>query len=156
MDIEVKRALNKEVTVRPYAFVLSALSVASCTKPVGLEVTDAWTRDTIGRTDNAAVFMTISSGTPDRLLSASAPVAKNTDLMTMAGGSSAMEMTYVQGVDVPAKTPVRLNPAGLHVWLAGLNHPLRAGQTFPLTLKFEKAGQRQVTVSVVAPAAPPP
>ena len=133
------------------------LLVASCTKPARLDVTNAWTRDTIGRTENAAVFMTISSGTPDRLVSASSPaVAKKTDLMTMAGGRNAMEMTYAQGVDIPANAPVSLNPTGLHVWLAGLRQPLRTGQTFPLMLKFQKAGERRVVVSVIAPAASPP
>jgi periplasmic copper chaperone A len=132
------------------------VSVLSCTHPTGPEVTDAWTRDTVGRTTNAAVFMTITSRTPDRLIATFAPIAKETDLMTMAGGSRAMEMTYVQGIDIPANRPVSLNPTGLHVWLAGLNQPLRAGQSFPLLLKFKKAGQRRVTVSVIAPAAPPP
>ena len=34
--------------------------------------------------------------------------------------------------------------------------PLKAGESFPLTLEFEKAGKREVTVSVIAPAAPAP
>jgi periplasmic copper chaperone A len=142
--------------VRPLALALLVLSVAACAKPAGLEVKDAWARDTVGGTANAAVFMTIRSGTADRLVAASAPVAKRTDLMRIEGGSGAMEMRYLQGIDIPANRPVSLNPAGLHVWLAGLNQPLRAGQSFPLTLKFERAGERQVTVSVIAPAAPAP
>jgi hypothetical protein len=32
--------------------------------------------------------------------------------------------------------------------LQGLNEPLQAGQSFPLTLTFEKAGQQQVEVAV--------
>jgi copper(I)-binding protein len=32
--------------------------------------------------------------------------------------------------------------------LMGLNKPLRAGETFPLTLDFEKAGPRTVNVTV--------
>ena len=53
------------------AFLL-LLAVASCAKTSPLEVKNVWARDTVGRTDNAAVFMTITSGTPDRLVSASA------------------------------------------------------------------------------------
>jgi hypothetical protein len=134
--------------------------MASCGQPAPppdpLAIGDVWARDTVGGTANAAVFMTITSPTPDRLLAASAPVAGRTDLMTMQGGSSATEMTYVEGIDLPAGKPVSLNPAGLHVWLADLNQPLEAGQTFPLTLEFERAGQRQVTVSIIEPAAMPP
>jgi hypothetical protein len=67
-----------------------------------------------------------------------------------------MEMTYVKAIDIPPNKPVSLDPSGLHVWLADLNHPLKADQTFPLTLKFEKAGERQVIVSIIKPAAAPP
>ena len=138
-----------------FALLLS-LPVAACQQSAPLEVKQVWTRDTVGGTANAAIFMTIRSPSPDRLVSASTPVARKTDLMTMQGGSGAMEMTYLKGIDIPANLPVSLNPTGLHVWLAGLNQPLKAGQTFPLTLKFEKAGERQVTVSIIKPAAAPP
>lgn len=138
------------------AIALCAVTVTSCARPAPIDVKNVWTRDTVGGTANAAVFMTITAPAADRLIAASTPAAKKTDLMTMAGGSSAMEMTYVKDVDLPAGTPVSLNPMGLHVWLAGLNQPLKAGQSFPLTLKFEEAGERQVSVSVIAPAAAPP
>jgi copper(I)-binding protein len=67
-----------------------------------------------------------------------------------------MEMEYLQGIDLPAGKTVSLNPTGLHVWLANLNRPLKAGETIPLTLEFEKAGQRQINVPIIAPSAPPP
>ena len=130
--------------------------IVSCGKPAPLEVKDVWARDTIGSTANAAVFMTISSPTADRLTAASTPVANKTDLMTMGGGSNAMEMTYLKGIDIPANTPVSLDPTGLHVWLAALKQPLTAGQSFPLSLEFERAGQRQVSVTVIAAAAASP
>jgi copper(I)-binding protein len=149
---------SKETVVRRVALALFLLlPLLSCgPSPAEVEVKDVWTRDTVGGTANAAVFMTITSGTGDRLVAASSSVASKTDLMTMAGGSSAMEMTYVSDIAIPADTPVSLNPAGLHVWLAGLKQPLQAGATFPLVLEFEDAGERRVTVSVIGPAAVPP
>ena len=45
---------------------------------------------------------------------------------------------------------------GTHVWLAGLNRPLKAGDNFPLTLHFEKAGDQQVAVTVINAAEAPP
>jgi copper(I)-binding protein len=50
---------------------------------------------------------------------------------------------------------VKLNPGGAHVWLADLRRPLKTGDSFTLTLRFERAGERQVAVSVVAPTALP-
>ncbi len=118
--------------VRRLAFaLLLTLPVAACTQPAPLAVKDVWARDTVGGSANAAVFMTITSPTADRLVAASTPAAKKTDLMTMTGGTGAMEMTYLEGIDIPANQPVSLNPGGLHVWLADLNQPLRAGQSFP-------------------------
>ena len=136
--------------------LFTLLAVLSCAQPASLEVKDGWMRETVGGSATAAVFMTISSPTADRLVAASTPVAKKTDLMTMEGGTDAMQMTYLKGIDIPASTPVSLNPRGLHVWLAGLNRPLKAGENFPLTLRFEKAGDRRVTVTVISPAAAPP
>jgi copper(I)-binding protein len=76
--------------------------------------------------------------------------------MTMTGGSGAMEMKYLDAMDLPAGKAISLDPAGWHVWLSGLNRPLRTGQAFPLSLRFEKAGEQTITVSVIAPAAPAP
>ena len=135
-------------------FLLAPL--ASCSQPPELVVHDAWTRDTVGRTSNAAVFMTIKSDNSDRLIAASTPVARKTDLMTMGARGGVIGMKYVQGVDIPAGTSVSLNPTGLHVWLDGLEHPLLAGETFPLILKFQKAGERRIVVSIIDPAAAPP
>jgi periplasmic copper chaperone A len=142
--------------VKPPAFTLFLFALASCSQPASLEVKDPWTRDTVGSVANAAVFMTISSPSADRLISASTPVARKTDLMTMGRGGNVMEMKYVQGIDIPADTPVSLDPNGLHVWLAQLNQPLKAGETFPLDLKFEKAGERRISVTIIRPADAPP
>ena len=137
------------------ALVLS-LPLAACGKPAEVAVADAWARDTVGRTASAAVFMTISSSGPDRLVGVSTQVANKTDLMTMESGGGAMAMAYVDAIEIPAGETVSLNPSGLHVWLEDLKQPLRAGETFPLVIEFEKAGERRVSVSVIEPAAAPP
>ena len=133
-----------------------ALALAACGQAGEVEVTEAWARDTVGRTASAAVFMTISSPRADRLVAASTPVAGKTDLMTMEAGGGAMAMIYVDAIDIPAGEPVNLDPGGLHVWLEDLKQPLRAGETIPLVLEFETAGERRVAVSVIEPGAAPP
>ena len=136
--------------------VFSLFSLLSCTEPGATEVHDPWARDTVGRTANAAVFMKIESGGADRLIGASAPVANKADLMTFEGGMGAMGMRHVEGIDIPAKGRTSLDPSGFHVWLSDLKAPLRQGQTFPLYLRFQYAGERRVTVEVIGPSAPPP
>lgn len=137
--------------------LLLLLPIAACApQPAPLEVNDVWTRATVGGVTNAAVFMKITSPAADRLIGASSAVAAETDLMSMQADGGAMGMVYVADIDIPANEPVSLDPRGLHVWLAGLSAPLEAGQTFPLVLHFEKAGEREVIVSIIAPTAAPP
>ena len=66
--------------------------------------------------------------------------------MSMQG--MVMKMRPITGLDIPAGQPVTLQPGGDHLMLMGLNQPLHEGQSFPLTLDFEKAGPRTVTVTV--------
>ena len=121
-----------------------------------LEVSDAWARATPAKAENGVAYLTIRSPTPDRLLSASSPVAKKLGLHTMEMAGMVMKMRPLATLDIPAGQPVTLKPSGEHIMLMGLNRPLREGQSFPLTLTFEKAGAREVTVAVEKPGAAGP
>jgi periplasmic copper chaperone A len=128
----------------------ASLVVASAVlaQPAQLEVSGAWARATPGSAPNGAAYVTIQSPTADRLVSASTPAAKKAELHTMSMQGMVMKMRPLAGLDIPAGAPVTLKPGGEHIMLLGLSHPLREGQSFPLTLDFEKAGSRTVTVTV--------
>ncbi|MCX7619288.1 MAG: copper chaperone PCu(A)C [Acidimicrobiales bacterium] len=64
-----------------------------------------------------------------------------------AGGST-MQMKPVDAIELPAGKTVELKPGGLHVMLIDLTKPLETGSSFELTLRFEKAGTKTVTVTV--------
>ena len=113
-----------------------------------LEVSNAWARATPAKAENGAAYVTIVSPTPDRLLSASSPAAKKAELHTMEMAGMVMKMRPLPGLDIPAGQPVALKPGGEHIMLIGLQQPLREGQSFTLTLNFEKAGARTVSVAV--------
>ena len=121
-----------------------------------LEVSNAWARATPGKAETGAAYLTIRSPTPDRLLSASSQAAKKAELHTMEMAGMVMKMRPLAGLDIAAGRPVILKPGGEHIMLVGLNGPLREGQSFPLTLTFEKAGTREVTVAVEKPGAAGP
>ena len=63
------------------------------------------------------------------------------------------KMRAVEGIDVPAGKRVVLAPKGTHIMLMGLAQPLVAGETFPLELRFAKAGELGVSVVVRAAGA---
>lgn len=121
-----------------------------------LEVSDAWARATPGKAENGAAYLTIQSPTADRLVSASSPVAKKAELHTMSMAGMVMQMRPLAAVNIPAGQPVALKPGGVHIMLLGLQQPLQEGQSFPLTLTFDKAGTRVVTVAVEKPGAMAP
>ena len=121
---------------------------AALAQPAQLEVNNAWAGATPGKAENGVAFLTIQSPTADRLVSASSPVAKKAELHTMSMQGMVMKMRPITGLDIPAGQPVTLKPGGEHIMLMGLDQPLHEGQSFPLTLDFEKAGPRTVTVTV--------
>ncbi len=100
-------------------------------------------------------FLTLrNSGTAgDRLLSASAEVAKTVELHTMKMEGDVMRMRQVEAIELPAGKAVELKPGGLHIMFIGLKAPLKKGDSFPLKLKFEKAGEVTVQVNVEAAGA---
>ena len=67
---------------------------------------------------------------------------------TMAMGAGQMVMREVDHIDIPAGEMVMLKPGGYHVMLIDLVAPLEIGQTFDVTLTFEKAGDVIVPVEV--------
>src|SRR5438477_2177667 len=125
-----------------------AVASAAVAQPTQLEIDNAWARATPGKAENGAAYVTITSPTADRLVSASTPAAKKAELHTMSMQGMVMKMRPIAGLDIPAGQPVALKPGGEHIMLMGLNQPLREGQSFPLTLGFEKASPRTVTVTV--------
>ena len=129
------------------------LATAALAQTNQLEVTSAWARATPAKAENGVAYLTIRSPTPDRLVSVSSPVAKKAELHTMSMEGMVMKMRPLAGLDIAAGQPVTLKPGGEHIMLLGLNGPLREGQSFPLTLTFEKAGMREVTVAVEKPGA---
>jgi copper(I)-binding protein len=71
----------------------------------------------------------------------------------MAMDGDVMKMRQVEAIEVPAGKSVELKPGGLHIMFIGLKAPLKAGDKFPLKLKFEKAGEVTVQVNVEAAGA---
>ena len=91
-----------------------------------------------------------NKGADDKLLSASADVSASVELHSMSMEGDVMRMRQVDGIALPKGKTVELKPGGLHIMFMGLKAPLKAGDKFPLLLKFEKAGEVTVTVNVQA------
>jgi len=135
------------------AATLIAAAVPAFAQSSSIQVDQPWARATPGGATTGAVYMTINnkSGTADRLTGASSVVAATLQIHEMKVVNGTMKMREVPGgLSVPPNGTVVLKPGSYHVMLIGLKNPLKAGDSFPLTLKFEKAGNVAVTVPVQA------
>ncbi len=136
------------MSLRLLAIVASLLIASAAAAQTGPEIKDAWARATPGKAENGAAYLTIVSPVADRVTAVSTPVAQKAELHTMSMEGGVMKMRPLAGIDLPPGQPTTLKPGGMHIMLFGLVRPLQAGQSFPLTLSFEKAGAREVTVAI--------
>jgi periplasmic copper chaperone A len=152
------RALSKLATifkivliVVPFAFALPAFAQGGGASPIAVE--GPWARATPAGARTGAVYMTLANKTnaSDRLTAASSDVAAKVQIHEMSVVNGIMKMRQLtDGLGIPAGGSVTLKPGGYHVMLIGLKKPLIVGETFPLTLTFQKAGNISVTVQVKA------
>jgi copper(I)-binding protein len=98
-----------------------------------------------------------SGDQPDRLIGASTPVAQAVEIhRSVVDAQNVMRMRAVDGIALPPRAEIRLRHGGdHHLMLIDLKQPLKVGDRFPLTLRFERAGEREVTVWVQQPRVSP-
>ena len=136
------------------ASVLSASSFAQDAKIGSITVAHPWARATPGAVKNSAAFMVFdNTGTADKLISVTGDVAKEIQIHSMITEAGVMKMREIKSLDIPANGKAELKPGGFHVMLIGLKDGLKEGATFPLKLKFEKAGEVTVQVKAEKPGA---
>jgi len=133
---------------------LLALTAASMLGACGqmsqepIQVRDAWSPALPN--NMAAVYVTITANEPDVLLGGNAPMAQTTEMHETAEEDGMMRMRPLERVSLAAGETVRFERGGKHFMLMGLSRPLTQGETFPMTLRFAKAGEIPVTVEVRA------
>lgn len=113
-----------------------------------VEITQAWARATPGKSTIGAAYATVTAPAGDRLVAAATPVAGEAQIHQHSMKNGVMKMRQVDAVPLPAGQPVTLSPGGYHIMLVDLKAPLVAGQSFPLTLTFEKAGTIETKVMI--------
>lgn len=132
------------------AALFVAVPAVAQSPQAAIHVESAWARSTPPGAKTAAAYMTVvnTGHEADRLVATSTPVAGMADIHRSSEENGVMKMRPAGPIDVKPGTPVALSPGGLHVMMMDLKQPLNDGQSFPLTLVFEKAGKIQVNVHV--------
>ncbi len=101
-----------------------------------------------------AAYVTIANDgdAPDRLLAATAPGFEAVELHESKMQGTVMTMEHVTAIEISPHDTVVLEPGGLHIMLFGATHQFKPGESFPMVLRFEAAGEVRVDVLVEKPA----
>ena len=117
-----------------------------------LRIEDAWTRQPPPGARAGGGYLRITNrGTrPDRLVEGTAPFADAIEIHSMSVVDGIMRMAEIEGglVIAPGET-AELMPGGNHVMMIGLApDALREGTAATVRLRFERAGEVEVTMPV--------
>ena len=130
------------------------LSLSSFGAPVfagdGIEIHDPYARSSNPKSGAAFMMIHNNSDSDDRLMGVASDVAKLVQLHTHTeDDNGVMKMMHVEdGFELPAGGMVALKRGGHHVMFMGLSEPFEQGETVPVTLIFEKAGEISVDITV--------
>ena len=138
----------RSIVVAAAFVVMMAVGAAAQTGPI--EADHVWARATPSGAKTAVVYLTLvnKGAADDRLVAVSTDVAGKADLHTTTTENGIARMRPVAALDLKPGSPTVLKPGGYHIMLTDLKRPLAVGQSFPLSLTFEKAGKIDVTVMV--------
>ena len=134
-----------------FAAVIAAPARAQEVKAGDLVITQAWARATPSGAKIGGGYLTIENkgSTPDRLINGSADVAGKVEVHEMAMKNGVMTMRPLDnGLTIDPGKTVKLAPGGYHLMMFDLKSPLKQGDTVPVTLKFEKAGEVKISLAV--------
>ncbi|WP_109116468.1 copper chaperone PCu(A)C [Azospirillum sp. TSO22-1] len=136
--------------VLPTLAALCALALSAPAVAADIAVSSPWARASAPNAPNGACYLEIvnTGKEPDRVVSASSPVADKAELHTHLMDNGVMKMRPVEAFEVAPGEPQVLRPGGNHIMLMGLKQPLKPGASFPVTLTFAKAGAVTVEVPV--------
>ena len=119
----------------------------------GMHVMNGWVKEPLPGVDATAVYLSIHNPrkVPDRLISVSTDLAQISEIHEMLMVDDVMKMRRLDsGIAIAPDELVRLEPGGTHIMLFDLNKSFQVGETYTVTLDFERAGKMTVPITVKA------
>ena len=115
-----------------------------------IRIDSAWARASVMADRPAAAYLTVTNlgEDADRLVAVESAIAGKAEFHVTEHKDGVMRMRRVDGLKVPAGTSVALAPGAAHIMLMHLDHMLMEGETIPLTVQFENAGEATLSVPV--------
>ena len=137
-------------------YIALALTLLAAPAWAQVETEKPWIRATAPGAKTAAGYMILRnrSAQPDRLIGAASPAAAKVETHIHVKDGEILRMREAKSFDIPAKGSLELKPGGAHLMLVDIKRPLKEGDKVPVTLKFERAGERTVDFHVGRLTAP--
>jgi len=132
----------------------AASGAAATTQPGALTdalvVSDAWAAATPNGASVGGGYLTITnnSDAADALIGASSPRAPRVDLHEMTMQGDIMQMRSIPRLEIPAHASITLASGSHHLMFNDITAPFVAGQTIPVTLRFEHHAPIDVSMPV--------
>jgi len=124
---------------------------AALAAKANIDITEAWARASGNATAAPVYLHIVSAKDADKLLSVDVSIAGKIELKDEMGRAGP-----VPAIDIPAGGTVNFGPGGRYLNLVGLKGPLKEGDSFLVTFKFDKAGTSSAAVKILGTAATGP
>lgn len=131
--------------------LLAATTAAGRAAAGDIEISDPWSRASIGTERPGVAYMRIENRGKDPavLTGVETAVAERPELHRTVVRDGQVRMRPVEHLEISAGDLAALAPGGLHVMLVGLNRELDEGDSFQLTLRFADGAAYSVKVPVL-------
>ena len=123
-----------------------------------LKVERLWARASLAGVRNGIVFgqLVDESDSPLEVMGASTPVADHVEFHEDSMNAGVMSMRQLDSIQLKPGQVLTLQPGGMHFMLVDLRGPLRAGESFPLTLRLADGKSVAAIVTVLGATAAAP
>ena len=123
----------------------------------GVEVTDGWSRETVTGVTVGVGYLTFRNTGAERvtLMKITTPAAASVELhQSSIDAQGVAHMWPLAALALSPGEVLRFTPGGKHLILVGLTRPLRAGETIPVTMQFDRAAPPVTVLLTVRPLVP--
>ena len=141
------------ITANSHAEDAAPQAMAQTVEIGALKISGAWTKAMLpGQPVGGGYLMVENTGAePDKLVSVSSSVSPDVQIHEMKMEGDVMKMRRLaEGLEIPAGGKVELKPGGFHLMFMTVPEPFKEGGTVKVTLRFEKAGEVEVSLPVAA------
>jgi len=151
----MRASLHKKLSRVFLSFLILGSASAQDFNLKQLHISHPFAHPTVTGAPSGAAYFTLENigHKSDSLIQLTSPIAQSVTLHSMSTDHGIMRMREVTTFTIaPGKkwdmSASNDDAHSYHVMLMGLKHPLKVGDTFPLTLTFKKSGRLTLLVKV--------